>query len=300
MSLSNNELQVLCKTVVTAAKEAGEYIQSQFDTHHTKQQKEGGDSLASKVVTAVDFEAQKIILNHLRPAISQFDFGLLTEESDDNLSRLEKDYFFCIDPMDGTLPFVEGRTGYAVSIAVVSKAGDPILGVVYVPDLTECYTAVKGEGVWLNDEPFIRKNTKENDTLHIYMDRSLQEAAGFDLITTQLKEWVQQQNLAQIKYCKDFGAVRNALGVMTSGMGCYFKFPKQQKGGGSIWDYAATRLFFEEMRLFISDASGNSLHLNNHESTFMNEVGVLYATDYTLSRFVRSLYSQLKDDECPN
>ena len=53
----------------------------------------------------------------------KYDFGILTEETPDNGSRLVKDYFWCVDPLDGTLPFTEGTPGYSVSIALVSKSG---------------------------------------------------------------------------------------------------------------------------------------------------------------------------------
>lgn len=216
--------------------------------------------------------------------------GLLTEEAADDQSRLEKDYFWCIDPMDGTLPFTEGRTGYAVSIALVTRSGDPVVGVVYVPDLAACYAAIKGAGVKLNDEPFMREDAVAHDTLHVYMDRSLQSEAYFDMVTNQLSEWTAQKI---IQYHADFGAVRNALGVMTSGFGCYFKFPKKRKGGGSIWDYAATRLFFEELGLHVSDAQGKKLHLNTPKTTFMHENGVLYTTNTAISDFIIGLCDQV-------
>ncbi|WP_375577714.1 hypothetical protein ABWH96_11710 [Marivirga tractuosa] len=82
---------------------------------------------------------------------------------------------------------------------------------------------------------------------------------------------------------------------MHSASACYFKFPKEQKGGGSIWDYAATRLFFEELGLIVADSFGKQLHLNNPESTFMNKTGVLYATDGSLFDFILRLGYQLDE-----
>jgi len=288
MILTEPELETLCHTAKQAAVAAGQYIQSQFDKHYDKTQKDGGDSKASQVVTAVDLKAQEIILKYLQPTIEQHDLGLLTEEAADDQSRLEKPYFWCIDPMDGTLPFTESRTGYAVSIALITQSGDPVIGVVYVPDLEACYAAIKGSGVWLNDQPFMRKEEKPNDTLHVYMGRSLKTTSYFDQLTNQLNDWASERNM-QLQYCDGFGAVRNALGVMTSGHGCYFKFPKKRKGGGSIWDFAATRLFFEELGLHVSDAQGERLHLNNPETTFMHQSGVIYSTHAELSDFIISL-----------
>ena len=49
------------------------------------------------------------------------------------IKRLELNYFWCIDPLDGTLPFIEGKVGYAVSIGLVSRDGTPLIGVVCDP-----------------------------------------------------------------------------------------------------------------------------------------------------------------------
>jgi len=286
--LREKELKALRDLAKGAARDAGEYIQSQFDQHYDKTHKEGGHSLASQIVTAVDFKAQEIILEHLQASIQQYDLGLLTEELADNQSRLDKDYFWCIDPMDGTLAFTEGRTGYAVSIALVSQSGNPLIGVVYVPDLKEIYSSIKGSGLKLNDEPFTATGKTEADGFHFYMDKSLQSENYYQLLTKHLNDWG-EKNKASINYHFGHGAVRNALGVMNSNNACYMKFPKKQKGGGSIWDYAATRLFFEELRLVVSNSFGEKLHLNNPDTSFMNQSGIIYATDSRISEFVINL-----------
>ncbi len=286
--LSNTELKALCDIAKSAATVAGQYIQSQFDQHYVKQSKEGGDSLASQVVTEVDLKAQEIILSHLENSITVHDLGLLTEESEDDQSRTEKDYFWCIDPMDGTLPFTERRSGYSVSIALISRAGDPVIGVVYIPDLAVCYSAIKGGGVLRNGIPFARKEGVSKDIIHVYMDRSFQSEPYYEKVKKELEE-LAEHNSEKIQIHATFGGVRNAIGVMLSGKGCYFKFPKKQKGCGSIWDYAATQLFFEELSLPVSDAKGHRLDLNNLATTFMNQSGILYSTDEGLSAMIRNI-----------
>jgi fructose-1,6-bisphosphatase/inositol monophosphatase family enzyme len=65
--------------------------------------------------------AQAAVLEVLAPTFKAYDLGLLTEELADDGSRFEKDYFWSIDPLDGTLPFTQGKPGYAVSIALVRR-----------------------------------------------------------------------------------------------------------------------------------------------------------------------------------
>ena len=54
-----------------------------------------------------------------------YDLALLTEESEDDRSCFEKDYFWCIDPLDGTLPFTRNEAGYSVSIGLVAEMVRP-------------------------------------------------------------------------------------------------------------------------------------------------------------------------------
>jgi 3'(2'), 5'-bisphosphate nucleotidase len=287
--LTEKELLKLCQSAVAAAKAAGIYIQSQFNRHHEIRDKASGTSLASQVVTNVDLRAQEIILNHLNPTFQQFELGVLTEESVDDHSRLEKPYFWCIDPLDGTLPFTEGRTGYAVSMALITRAGDPIIGVVYVPDRDECYATIKGHGVKLNNRPFDRVPMTPDNLLQMYLDGSLKKENNFQALIAKLNVWCSKNNMAGVDTHFGFGAVCNALAVMNAAHGCYVKLPKPQDGGGSIWDFGATRLLFEELNLQVSTFTGETLHLNHPGTTFMNHAGVIYATDSKLVHFVSRL-----------
>ncbi len=291
--LTDTELKSIAKTAEQAGIAAGKYIQSQFDQHYNKEQKIGGDSLASQVVTEVDFKAQEIILKGLKASMETYDFGLLAEEATDDDSRHQKDYFWCIDPMDGTLPFTERRSGYAVSIALISNEGDPYIGVVYIPDQEICYSTIRGKGVSQNDLS-VTLDYSSTHALDFYMDQSFQSEKYYEWVKSQVKSWADERDLELVIH-SSYGGVRNAIGVMLSSRGCYFKFPKVRKGCGSIWDYAATRLMCEECGIQVSNMSGKTLHLNGQGTTFMNEQGILYASDTELSDFIMQLSSQLKN-----
>ena len=121
MLLDKKQLLQLTDVAVDAAKEAGLFISEASKKPVSVERKSGGDTEASQVVTEVDRQAQEIILSNLNQSNEEYDLGLLTEESEDDSSRVSKDYFWCIDPLDGTLSFIESRPGYSVSIALVSK-----------------------------------------------------------------------------------------------------------------------------------------------------------------------------------
>ncbi len=62
------------------------------------------------------------------------DDGLLSEESKDTLERLTKSRVWIIDPVDGTREYGEGRTDWAVHVALAID-GLPVIGAVALPGL---------------------------------------------------------------------------------------------------------------------------------------------------------------------
>ncbi|WAT17259.1 3'(2'),5'-bisphosphate nucleotidase CysQ [Aurantiacibacter sp. MUD11] len=75
--------------------------------------------------------------------------GWLSEETADSAERLEKGLIWLVDPIDGTRDFIRGRTGWAVSVALIS-AGRPLIGALVAPAREEVWSATAGKGAWRN------------------------------------------------------------------------------------------------------------------------------------------------------
>ncbi|MGE9289408.1 MAG: 3'(2'),5'-bisphosphate nucleotidase CysQ family protein [Puniceicoccales bacterium] len=281
MKLNSRQLGDLCDQACEAARGAGALI-AQYDSgDFTVQRKEGGDSLASQVVTEVDEASQAYLLKHLEPTFRQYDLALLAEESTDDGSRLEKDYFWCIDPLDGTLPFTRRLPGYAVAIALVSRAGESVIGVVYDPVESRLYRAVQGQGMTIDGTPFRVKPPapRSGRLLKIYCDCGFADFAGK---VERIEEWDRMARTigyAGADCIPGGGAVMNACAVLQNPPAVYFKKPKLQAGGGSIWDFAATACLFQEAGAVVTDYAGKPLPLNSPGSTFMNHCGAWLGTE---------------------
>lgn len=269
-------LQALCNTAITAATEAGVLIAGYMEQVPETEQKEAGESEASQVVTAVDRLSQDIILKHLKPCCQSFDLGLLTEEMEDDKSRFAKDFFWCIDPLDGTLPFIRKKSGFSVSIALVSKDGTPMLGVVHDPVTKNTYHAIKGQKAFKNGEPFELPSKRK--VLTLVADESMLTHPRFGQVKRDLLQESRAGGLEGVEIIAQGGAVMNAIWVLEHHPGCYFKFPKPQTGGGSLWDFAATACIFYELKLPATNYYGRPLDLNRKESTFMNHEGVYFCS----------------------
>jgi fructose-1,6-bisphosphatase/inositol monophosphatase family enzyme len=269
------ELKILTQIAVEAALAAGQLIQQYRNADILVEQKSGGTSYASQVVTAVDRACETAILTHLLPTCAEFNLALLSEETEDDRSRFEKDYFWCIDPLDGTLPFINKRPGFSVSIALVAKDGRPYIGVVYDPVTETLYHASKGNGAYKNDLRWKIKCT--NRHLTYVTDRPQKDTLQFAEIDALLHKRVQQLNLSGVREIAGAGSVLNAILVLENGPACMLKFPKEARGGGSIWDFAATAWIYQELGLPGTNFAGGKLDLNRRDGTFMNHQGIFYA-----------------------
>ena len=80
--------------------------------------------------------------------------GWLSEETADAPERLDGGLAWLVDPIDGTRDFVRGRSGWAVSVALVS-AGRPLIGMLDAAARGQFWHAVAGQGAWRNGEPLV-------------------------------------------------------------------------------------------------------------------------------------------------
>ncbi|HKL42992.1 MAG TPA: inositol monophosphatase family protein [Clostridia bacterium] len=110
------------------------------------------------LVTQVDKACEYYIIKRLK---ENYQFSILSEEA--GIISRSSDYQWVIDPLDGTNNYASGYPIFCVSIALM-KGDETILGVVYVPIIDEMYTAIQGEGAFINDQKMnvsYKKNLNE-------------------------------------------------------------------------------------------------------------------------------------------
>lgn len=128
-----------------AALESGQ-IARRFWREDPQVWDKGGDD----PVTEADFAVDTFLKNTLLAA--RPDYGWVSEETEDDLARLEADRVFIVDPIDGTRAFVAGEPTWAHSLAIAEK-GRVIAACVFLPVRDKLYLAAEGEGATLNGAP---------------------------------------------------------------------------------------------------------------------------------------------------
>lgn len=103
-------------------------------------------------VCAADIEVDAFLKRELGALLPSA--GWLSEETADDPSRLAKGLIWLVDPVDGTRDFIRGRSGWAVSVALISE-GRPLMGFLAAPARDEYWSAVAGQGSTRNGERLV-------------------------------------------------------------------------------------------------------------------------------------------------
>lgn len=126
----------LCNMVRRIAVEAGDLILEYFEGVKSMEIKTKADG---SIVTRADQEAERLIQEKLLSILP--DIPVVGEESFSAGARIDfsaHEFFWLVDPLDGTRAFAAGSSDFTVNIALIHN-GEPILGVIYAPDIGEIY-----------------------------------------------------------------------------------------------------------------------------------------------------------------
>ncbi len=116
-------------------------------------------------------EADRQLDSALRKALLRDGEGWLSEESVDDPSRLDKQYVWIVDPLDGTREFVTGIPEFCASIGLV-KDGQPIAGGICNPATGEFFLGSIEAGLTYNGNPKRSSSRKDLQDATVLASRS--------------------------------------------------------------------------------------------------------------------------------
>ena len=108
-------------------------------------------------VTSADKRTEKIIIQELQKAHP--DYGIITEESK-IINKANTDNRWIVDPIDGTMNFLNGVPQFAISIGY-EEQNEIKCGVIFDPIKNEIFYAEKWKGAYLNDSRIRVSNKKK-------------------------------------------------------------------------------------------------------------------------------------------
>lgn len=191
----------------------------------------GTKSDPTDYATDADREAQVIIVDAIQKHFPSH--RILGEEGGtDHLGDPVSPYHWMIDPLDGTTNFIHGKPNYGTIIAL-QENDQTILGVMTRPRFKETYTAIRGEGAYVNGKRCtLRKTVRMDDAILCcnIMHRAEKLSHG--------------RLVVPIPFCasiENYGNAIEEFAVVLKGWndGVFFNGPR-------LWDTAAGCLMIEE------------------------------------------------------
>ncbi len=191
-------------------------------------------------------EADRRVDGILRKELLRNGEGWLSEESLDDLARLEASRVWVVDPLDGTREFVAGIPEFCVSIAMIED-GRPIAGGICNPATNEIFLGSIDSGLSYQGKPVQASQRTSLSGASVLASRS----------EIKRGEWKQFENAPFT--IRPMGSVAYKLALVSAGLAdaTFTLTPKHE------WDVAAGAALVESAEGFVRTLENSFLRCNN-------------------------------------
>lgn len=271
-----NELAV----AIEIAREAGEETLKYYDSPLKVESKLHEDDYAEPV-TEADRVANDLIVRALKREFPSD--GILAEESEDDISRLEKKRTWVIDPIDGTSGFINRTGDFAIQIGLAEE-GESVLGVVYQPLQRVLYYASKGNGTWIESSASGKQRATVSDKSDL-ADMIL--AASYSHYSPKMNKVIEA---FKIKEVIRRGSVGLKVGlIVSSESDLYVHLSPRTKE----WDICAPEIILREAGGKFTDIFGRPFTYNTADPR--NPNGIVASNGAAHERIIKKLAPLLRE-----
>ncbi|MEM7077912.1 MAG: inositol monophosphatase family protein [Pseudomonadota bacterium] len=247
-------MQPLANIALRAARRAADFIAQSFDR---PEEREISAKARNDFVSDVDQRAEMFIIETIHAAYP--DHNIIGEESGAS-EHGNSEYTWIIDPLDGTLNFLQSIPHFAVSIAV-RKGKHLEHGVIVDPIRNEEWVASRGHGAQLNGKRIrVSKRVKP-------VDMVLGTGIPPGSVTSRLDTYMQMLHhvTAQCRGVRRAGSAALDLAYVAAGRtDGFFEM------GLSPWDIAAGIVLVREAGGFVSDLQGGETYMDSGDIVAAN------------------------------
>ena len=221
-------------------------------------------------VTIADLKVNEIIIENITKNYKNVEWEILSEENvkiNPN-SRVNKDFVWVLDPLDGTKDFIQGTGNYAMHLALNYK-NKPYLGIVLIPERDELWIS-NHKIVWCENKNeeckrpnLLRKDNLEDMTIVTSKNHSNQSLQNL-IKKVKFKEVIVMGSIG----CKIASILRGESDI-------YICLSLPGESSPKDWDFAAPAAVLKA-------AGGAITNLNNEELTYGNsnfqQAGIIVAS----------------------
>ena len=241
------ELDFAIKASLDAGNKILEIYQNNFETS-TKED--------NSPITEADLQSNEII----KKILSDTGHHILSEEDKDDVSRLDKETLWIVDPLDGTSDFIDKTGEFTVMIALI-KNKKPVLGIINWPTENTLFVAQTGKGAYrYSHGEWFRIQVTETTEL-----KDCKIVGSRHHLSDKEKLFIKNLGVNQ------FTSIGSSLkvGKISSGEAeAYITTTNKMKE----WDSAASYCIIEEAGGKMTDISGNEITYNNKDVYHQNGI----------------------------
>jgi len=252
------ELTALLDAVQKAGERAQQLARDGFAVH-TKPDR--------SPVTTADLEVNRILHEQLSARFP--DDGWLSEESPDDMTRLNKTRVWIVDPIDGTKAYINRLPEYCISAALVER-GRPVVAAIFNPSTDEMLSARRGAGLHLNGKPVQAPEPQTTSPIVMVTPSELRQGRW-----ATISETVRWRPLYSIAHALALVALGRVQATIT--------FEPENE-----WDLAASLLLIEESGGSMTDRAGHPLRFNQPTPKFHGVIALARSADRELQALLRS------------
>ena len=232
----SDELKKNCKFAIIEAGKIALNLQKKVKVKYKSE---------NQPVTNADIEINNYLLDFLKQKTPNF--GWLSEESIDDRSRFDSDFFWCLDPIDGTRSYILGKPEYTISLALI-KNFKPIFGIVYNPSTKEYFHAEENKGAFCNKTK-IKVNSKRKF-----------EYCSLAVSNSEINI-LKSYNFFNSNNVKRIGSIAYKIALVAKGkIDIAISLTKKND-----WDLAAADLIIREAHGTIMDTNGKKIIYNTQD-----------------------------------
>lgn len=238
-------MDLIKRTAIKAAFKSGRILQSYFGSTLDIRKKGTVD-----LVTQADTASEAAIIEIIRKTFPGH--SILAEES--GLDQGDVAHQWIVDPLDGTVNFAHQVPVFSISIAF-ARNGIPEMGVVLNPVSGELFTAVAGEGAFLNNRPIRTSGTTTVADSLLATGFPYNLRSVFDTITRRLINC-----LRAARGIRRFGSAAIDLCALSCG-----RFDGYWEQNLQPWDTAAALVIARESGATLTDFDNHPFQIEHQE-----------------------------------
>lgn len=237
------ELQFACKVAREAATIVNTFYVGSSEVRYKTDR---------EPVTEADRSANQHIVSRVKAMYGED--GVLSEESKDDLTRLERERVWIIDPLDGTKEFIARNGEFSIMIGLAIR-GRPALGVVMQPESGLLYAGAVGIGAFLYEAeeqvPLRVSDCDKTNRMILVSSRSHRQQI-VDKIRATLR--ITSERVS--------GSVGLKVGLISRQLADLYVHPSP---GCKEWDLCAPHALLEAAGGTMTDCWGNALTYNKRD-----------------------------------